>query len=270
MIFRSPGGSRGREKGAPSMPGSSHRARRHRRTQLQRSRPFLILNVPSKKRNNFFATTITRGPLLDRMSCWRKIGDSAPAWRSFGPWITTSLYANRPGAVTIFAERYIISASPRGILSCVCIDAPQRKTSTHQWHRRRGENRRCRRASDNFLMEPLPVVCPFDRAVETYLHCVIWRGRLEKLLLGIILFSRNISPLVMDIYPPRGNISSSYPGHIRTRHAIHIAYSPPQSHGGWGDEMETRCESTGVSRRRWRRHCRGSFHRCVTGVRDAA
>lgn len=132
MIFRSPGGSRGREKGAPSMPGSSHRARRHRRTQLQRSRPFLILNVPGKKRNNFFATTITRGPLLDRMSCWRKIGDSAPAWRSFGPWITTSLYANRPGAVTIFAERYIISASPRGILSCVCIDAPQRKTSTHQ------------------------------------------------------------------------------------------------------------------------------------------
>lgn len=107
------------EREAPSMSGSSHRARRHRRTQLQRSRPFLILNVPGKKRNNFFATTITRA--LSRVWTGWAVGaklETPPPRGSFGPWITTSLYANRAGAGDFRGTLYYI-ASPCDIILCI-------------------------------------------------------------------------------------------------------------------------------------------------------
>lgn len=265
------------EREAPSMSGSSHRARRHRRTQLQRSRPFLILNVPGKKRNNFFATTITRA--LSRVWTGWAVGaklETPPPRGSFGPWITTSLYANRAGAGDFRGTLYYI-ASPCDII--LCIDVHDRHATITGKNMNASvtspegmANRRCRRASDNFLMEPLlPVVsslwlCARNLCLYS-IPCYLER-EFRKTILGIIL-SRNISPLVMDIFPqPRGNISSSLDsGYIpnETRNALPILPRSPT-----GDKMETRFASRGVSRRRWRRHCRGSFHHCVTGVRDAA
>lgn len=264
------------EREAPSMSGSSHRARRHRRTQLQRSRPFLILNVPGKKRNNFFATTITRA--LSRVWTGWAVGaklETPPPRGSFGPWITTSLYANRAGAGDFRGTLYYI-ASPCDII--LCIDVHDRHATITGKNMNASvtspegmANRRCRRASDNFLMEPL---LPFfvsslwlcARNLCLYsIPCYLER-EFRKTILGIIL-SRNISWWIFSPQP-RGNISSSLDsGYIpnETRNALPILSRSPT-----GDKMETRFASRGVSRRRWRRHCRGSFHHCVTGVRDAA
>lgn len=247
------------EREAPSMSGSSHRARRHRRTQLQRSRPFLILNVPGKKRNNFFATTITRA--LSRVWTGWAVGaklETPPPRGSFGPWITTSLYANRAGAGDFRGTLYYI-ASPCDII--LCIDVHDRHATITGKNMNASvtspegmANRRCRRASDNFLMEPL---LPFfvsslwlcARNLCLYsIPCYLER-EFRKTILGIIL-SWNISPLVMDIFPPTPREYFIVPRLwlYSKRDTQCFAYSPPQSHGGQdGDKVRVaRCESAKV------------------------
>lgn len=229
------------EREAPSMSGSSHRARRHRRTQLQRSRPFLILNVPGKKRNNFFATTITRA--LSRVWTGWAVGaklETPPPRGSFGPWITTSLYANRAGAGDFRGTLYYI-ASPCDII--LCIDVHDRHATITGKNMNASvtspegmANRRCRRASDNFLMEPLlPIVsslwlCARNLCLYS-IPCYLER-EFRKTILGIIL-SRNIA--ARDGYfPPNPAGIFHRPSTLvifRTRHAILCLFSPAVPRG---------------------------------------
>lgn len=205
------------------------------------------------------------------MSCWRKIGDSAPAW------IVRSLDNDQPVCKSCWRRRFsrnVILYSPCDII--LCIDVHDRHATITGKNMNASvtspegmANRRCRRASDNFLMEPLlPVVsslwlCARNLCLYS-IPCYLER-EFRKTILGIIL-SRNISWWIFSPQP-RGNISSSLDSYIpnETRNTLPILPRSPT-----GDKMETRFASRGVSRRRWRRHCRGSFHHCVTGVRDAA
>lgn len=158
-----------------------------------------------------------------------------------------------------FSRNIIISLRP--VKLRVQIDDQKRggggeKTSTPSVTSPEGRapKRRCRRASDNFLMEPLSVVCPFDCTLEPvdvfiyiyiYWYTVLFRGSLEETPLPGLILSRWIFPRGIHPISPTLSLYSSVSERNTRRTSPHATLFSP-AHGTGRKMHGARCESAKV------------------------